>query len=58
MEERLSSGSNVHASSSCDTLDRGLVNVQSLKKRKREDEQQQDNLRTIEARVSAGLHLQ
>jgi hypothetical protein len=59
MEERLSSGSNVLASTLCNTLNRGPGSAQPLKKRKREDyEQQHDSLQTIEARVSTGVHPQ
>jgi hypothetical protein len=57
MEERLSSSSNVLALTSCNTLNRRPESAQSLKKRKRDDYEQDDTLKTIEARVSQGMHL-
>ena len=58
MEERLSSSSNVLALTSCNTLNRRPESAQSLKKRKRDDyEQEHDTLKTIEAKVSQGVHL-
>ena len=55
MEERLSSSSNVLAPTSCNTLNRRPESAQSLKKRKRDDyEQEHDTLKIIEARVSQG----
>jgi hypothetical protein len=57
MEERLSSGSSVQKSTSCVSLTCSLGNAQLLKKRKRQDyEQQHESLGTIEARVSLGVH--
>jgi hypothetical protein len=57
MEERLSSSSNVLALTSCNTLNRRPESAQWLRKRKRDDyEQEHDTLKTIEARVSQGVH--
>jgi hypothetical protein len=58
MEEHLFSSSNVLAPTSCNTLNRHPESAQSLKKRKRDDyEQEHDTLKIIEARVSQGVHL-
>lgn len=58
MEVSLSSGSHANPSTALNIVSQHLASPQSSKKRKREDnEQQHDRLGTIEATVSAALHL-
>ena len=56
MEEQLSLGSDVLAPTSCNVLNLHPGSAQPFKKRKREDYEQCDLLKTIEARVSTDIY--
>ena len=56
MEEPLSLRNDLLAPTSCNALNLRLESAQPFKKRKRQDYERREILKTIEARVSAGVY--